>query len=334
MKLIIQIPCYNEERTLPVTLSELPGSIPGVDRIETLVVDDGSEDGTVRVARACGVDHLVELNDNRGLASAWAAGMEHALKAGADIIVNTDADNQYRGEDVRKLVWPILEGRADMVIGERPIEQIPHFSWLKKRLQRLGSRVVSLLAGVDVPDAASGFRAYDREAAFAFNLDASYSHCMETIIRAAHQGIRITSVPIRTNEKLRESRLRRSIFHYVCRQGVDILHAFASVQPMKVFLLAALVFFLPGLAGFVRFLVYYFRGSGGGHVQSLIFSAVLIIVASLVGLIGLTSHMISANRQLLEEILCRLRRLEVEQEKETGQEPEAISIASEGEKAA
>ncbi|MHC4593111.1 MAG: glycosyltransferase family 2 protein [Planctomycetota bacterium] len=312
MKLIIQIPCYNEEETLAEVLADLPEAIPGVDQIETLVIDDGSEDETVRVAEESGVDHIVNLPRNRGLASAWSAGIDAALRQGADIIVNTDADNQYVGADIVALVRPILSGEAEIVIGARPIEDIEHFSWLKKRLQRLGSWVVTRVAGVAVPDAASGFRAYAREAALTLNVSSpQYTHTADTIIRAARKGMTIRSVPVRVNKKLRESRLIGGTLSYVWHQAVIIFRVFTMLQPLKVFGVAAALLMLLGLAGCVRFLVFYFSGHGSGHVQSLLLSAILIIVAFVVGMIGLAADMIAANRQLIEDSLYRLKRMEM-----------------------
>jgi glycosyltransferase involved in cell wall biosynthesis len=312
VKLIIQIPCYNEEETLAEVLADLPEAIPGVDQIETLVIDDGSEDETVRVAEESGVDHIVNLPRNRGLASAWSAGIDAALRQGADIIVNTDADNQYVGADIVALVRPILSGEAEIVIGARPIEDIEHFSWLKKRLQRLGSWVVTRVAGVAVPDAASGFRAYAREAALTLNVSSpQYTHTADTIIRAARKGMTIRSVPVRVNKKLRESRLIGGTLSYVWHQAVIIFRVFTMLQPLKVFGVAAALLMLLGLAGCVRFLVFYFSGHGSGHVQSLLLSAILIIVAFVVGMIGLAADMIAANRQLIEDSLYRLKRMEM-----------------------
>jgi len=312
MKLIIQIPCYNEELGLPRTLAALPTTIDGIDIIETLVISDGSNDDTVRIAREHGVDHVVDLPFHKGLAYAWTVGIDTALKAGADIIVNTDGDNQYCGTDIGKLVRPILEGEAEIVIGARPIDAMEHFSWLKKRLQRLGSWVVSRCAGVNVEDAASGFRAYTREAAFALHIRGDYSHCLETILRAARKGLTIKSVPIRVNRKLRESRLMRNTLEYLARQAKIVFRTATTLHSLKVFGIASLLFVLPGLAGFVRFLVFWFSGNGGGHVQSLIFSAALVTIGFILGMIGLVADMISGNQQLIEEALSRLKKLEVE----------------------
>jgi len=311
MKLIIQIPCYNEEETLPRTLGELPAEIKGIDVIETLIINDGSTDRTLQVARGHGVDHIVNLPCNRGLAYAWATGLDEALRAGADIIVNTDGDNQYCGADIEKLVRPILEGEAEIVIGARPIEDIGHFSWIKKRLQRVGSWVVSRCAGVDVDDAASGFRAYSAETALALSVRSNYSHCTETLIRAARLGIRIKNVPIRVNAKLRESRLFSSMWRYLLRHAGDIFRIATMVHPLKVFGAPAALFFLLGSVGCIRFLLFYLNGSGSGHVQSLIFSAIFIMVAFILAMIGLVADMISTNHQLIEDTLTRIKRLEV-----------------------
>lgn len=312
MKLIIQIPCYNEEETLPVTLRDLPQveEIPGVDEIETLVINDGSTDSTVQVAREHGVDHIVDLGINRGLAFAWSAGLQAALRAGADVIVNTDGDNQYCGEDIPSLVQPVVQREADVVIGARPIEQIGRFSWLKKRLQRLGSWMVSKCAGIRVEDAASGFRAYSATAARELTLLSDYSHCTETLIRAARRGLKFKNVPIRVNEQLRESRLFSSLPAYLARQARDIFRIAVMVHPLKVFEVPALLLFLLGSAGCLRFLIYYFRGSGGGHVQSLIFSAIFIMVAFLLGMVGVLADMVASNHQLIEDTLVEIKRLD------------------------
>lgn len=312
MKLVIQIPCYNEEGTLPATLGDLPEEIPGIDSIETLVINDGSTDNTIPVAREHGVDHILDLPLNKGLANAWSAGLEAALHAGADIIVNTDGDNQYCGADIPKLVQPILDNEAEMVIGARPIEDIGHFSWFKKRLQRVGSWVVSKCAGFAVEDAASGFRAYSATAARELNLLSDYSHCTETLIRAARRGIKVANVPIRVNDRLRESRLMSSLPAYLYRQARDIFRIVVMVHPLKVFGLPAVLLFLLGSVGCIRFLFFYFSGDGSGHVQSLIFSAIFILVAFIMGMVGLVADMISSNHQLIEDNLVKLRRLGLE----------------------
>ncbi|MFP4176989.1 MAG: glycosyltransferase family 2 protein [Candidatus Brocadiia bacterium] len=309
MKLIIQIPCYNEEKTLPETLADLPEEVEGVEEVQTLVINDGSTDRTVEVARKHGVDHILNMPCNKGLAAAWSAGLDHVLGLGADIIVNTDGDNQYCGADIPALVRPIVDGEAEMVIGARPIEEIGHFSWLKKRLQRFGSWVVSICAGVKVDDAASGFRAYSAGAARELNLISDYSHCTETLIRAARRGIKIANVSIRVNEKLRDSRLMKSLPGYLWRQGRDIFRIATMVHPLKVFGIPSLITFLVGATGCLRFLYFYFTGRGSGHVQSLIFSAIFIIAAFVLSLMGLAADMISTNHQLIEDALVRLKRL-------------------------
>ena len=316
MKLIIQIPCYNEEKTLPRTLSDLPPEVPGVDTVETLVVDDGSTDDTVDVAREHGVDTIISLPCNKGLAYAWSAGIDACLAEGADIIVNTDGDNQYCGQDIPKLVEPIVNGEAEMVVGTRPIESIGHFSWLKKRLQRLGSWVVSWCAGVDVEDAASGFRAYRSDAAAELNLLSDYSHCTETLIRAARRGIKVANVSIRVNEKLRDSRLMSSLPAYLFQQLRDILRIVTMVHPLKVFGVPAVAFFLLGSIGCARFLWFYFTVSGTGHVQSLLFSVMFIMVAFVLGMVGFAADMISSNHQLIEDVLARIKRLDMDAERQ------------------
>ncbi len=333
MKLIIQIPCRNEEGTLPRTLRDLPSSVPGVDEVETLVVNDGSRDRTVEVAQVLGVDHIVDLPCHRGLAFAWSAGLCAALQAGADIIVNTDADNQYCGEDIPLLVRPILERKADVVIGSRPIEDIEHFSWLKKRLQRLGSWVVSRAAGVRVPDATSGFRAYSRQAALMLNVGSQYTYTLDTIVRAARNGLKIETIQVRVNGKLRESRLMRSTMGYVWRQGVDLLRVFTHMVPLKVFLGAASVPFVLGTAGWLRFLYYYFTGQGGGHVQSVVLSTMLVIIAFLIGVVGLVADMIAGNRRLIEDCLVRLKRMEAERAESPNIRPLPTPLRPEQERA-
>ena len=310
MKLIIQIPCYNEEATLPVTLADLPRELPGIDRIEFLVIDDGSRDRTVEVARELGVHHIVRFTQHRGLAQGFAAGLDAAVQAGADIIVNTDADNQYCGADVAKLVEPILRGEADMVIGDRQTDSIPHFSWTKKRLQKLGSWVVRKISGTEVPDAPSGFRAYSREAALRLNVVSDFSYVLETIIQAAQKDLKIASVPVRTNPALRESRLVRSLPNYLRRQLETILRIYAMYEPLRIFSLVGGIAIVAGLALGIRFLYLFFAGNGGGHVQSVVAAGVLVILGFLVLLGGLGADLIAANRKLLEDMLYRVRRME------------------------
>jgi glycosyltransferase involved in cell wall biosynthesis len=306
-KVVIQIPCFNEEETLPKTLSELPRELEGVDEVEWLVVDDGSRDGTAAVARRHGVDHLVQLTRNEGLARAFSQGLEASLQAGATVIVNTDADNQYRADDIQKLVDPILEGRADMVVGERPIWEIEHFSWVKKLLQRFGSWVVRVVSGTEVRDAPSGFRAFSREAARKLRVFNDYTYTLETIIQAGHKGMAVTSVPVRVNESLRPSRLIGSLPGYVRRQLLTVLRIFVTYRPFFFFASLGLVAFGVGFAISIRFMYFYVTGTGAGHVQSLILSALLMGSGFFLGLVGLLADLIAVNRKLLEELDARLR---------------------------
>ena len=311
MKLVIQIPCYNEAATLGTTLHDLPRTVPGVDRVEWLVIDDGSTDATVAVAREHGVDHIVRLPINRGLARAFMAGLEAALRAGADVIVNTDADNQYAAADIPALVAPVLEGRADMVIGARPIGDIAHFSPAKKFLQRIGSRVVQLASNTRVPDAPSGFRAMSRAAAMQLNVFSSYTYTLETIIQAGQKGLTVVSVPVRVNADLRPSRLVRSIPQYLRRSALTIGHIFLIYRPFRFFAVVSALCFLPGFLIGVRFVFEFLRGHGQGHVQSLILASILVIAALLFFMLGLLADLISVNRRLLEDLRTRLVKLEM-----------------------
>lgn len=314
MKLIIQIPCYNEEATLAQTLHDLPREIPGVDRIEVLIVDDGSSDRTVEVAEAHGVQHIVRHAHNRGLAQAFLTGLQAALHAGADIIVNTDADNQYRGEDIVRLVQPILAGHADIVIGDRGVAQHPYFSPLKRWLQQVGSWVVGQAAGVHVPDATSGFRAFSREAALRLLVLSEYSYTLETLIQAGARRMAVAHVPIRVNPQTRPSRLMRSIPDFISHSATTIVRVYTMYRPLRIFVGAGMVFILAGLVLGLRFLYFYLEGSGTGHVQSLILMAVLLIVGFQTLLIGLLADLVGFNRKILEETLYRLRRIELELE--------------------
>jgi len=316
MKLIIQIPCFNEEHTLAATVGDLPRTVAGFDAVEYLVVDDGSTDGTVAAARACGVHHVVSLPRNRGLAFAFAAGLDAALRRGADAVVNTDGDNQYRGEDVAPLVAPILEGRADMVIGTRPIGEIADFSPLKKLLQRLGSATVSLLAGVRVPDAASGFRAFSREAAKRLLVTSRFSYTLETIIQAPTKGLAIACVPIRTNPATRPSRLFRSTATFLLRSAGTIGRVFVVYRPFAFFSTLGALLFAPGVALGARFIYFFAMGEGRGHIQSLILAAVLLLGGFQLFLTGLLAHLSATNRRLAEELLVRVRTLELERSQE------------------
>lgn len=312
MKLIIQIPCLNEEQTLPQTLQDLPRTLEGVDEIEVLVIDDGSTDRTAEVARAHGVHHLVRFTNNKGLAEAFMAGLDASLKLGADLVVNTDADNQYRGSDIAKLIRPILERKADMVIGDRQVETIAHFSPLKKQLQKVGSWVVRHVSETNVPDATSGFRAYSREAALRMNVISRFTYTLETIIQAGKKNIALSHVQVRTNGKLRESRLFSTIPAYLKRSIDTIFRIYAMYEPMKMFAWSGMIIFTPGALLAIRFLYYYFTGDGTGHIQSLILASVLMIVGFQIAMIGLVADLIGGNRRLLEDTLYRIKKLELQ----------------------
>lgn len=313
MKLIIQIPCYNEAQTLPQTVAELPRTLPGIDCVEILVVDDGSHDETVAVARSLGVHHIVQLPHNMGLAQAFSAGLEASILRDADIIVNTDADNQYCGADIQKLVEPILQGKAEVVVGDRGVAGLPQFSPVKRQLQRLGSWVVSQAAELDVPDATSGFRALTREAALRTLVLSNYSYTLETLIQAGARRMSVTHVPIHTNGPTRPSRLMRSIPHFLSHSGATILRAYTLYRPLRVFLTLGLLSIAGGTALGIRFLYYYLQGTGSGHVQSLILAAILVIVGFQVMLIGVVADLIGFNRKILEDVLYRLRKAELQQ---------------------
>ena len=312
-KLIIQIPCLNEAATLPGTLADLPTSVPGIDVIETLVIDDGSRDATADVARANGVTHIVRLRRNKGLAAAFMAGIDASLKRGADFVVNTDADNQYSGREIPKLLAPLLSGEADIVIGDRNIAEVGHMSWRKRQLQRLGSWVVRQVSNTSVPDTTSGFRAYTREAALRMTIVSEFSYTLESIIQAGKKRMAIAHVPIATNPRTRESRLFDSVFGYIKRSAATIVRIYAMYEPLKVFSYIGLLVLGVGLMPAVRFLYIYFTdyAARGAHVQSLILGAVLMIVGFQVLLIGLLADVISANRKLLEELVYRVRRIEM-----------------------
>jgi glycosyltransferase involved in cell wall biosynthesis len=314
MKLIIQIPCFNEEGQLPLTLSRLPRRLPGFDVVEWLVIDDGSTDRTVEVAREAGVDHLVRLTNHKGLAAAFQAGLDAALKLGADVIVNTDADNQYEGADVPMLVEPILAGAADMVVGDRQVERLEHFSAPKKLLQRLGSWVVRHASSTAVPDTASGFRAYNREAALQVQAVSSFTYTLETIIQAGKLMVAVEHVPVRTNPATRESRLFQSTAAYVRRNALSIFRVYSQYQPLKVFWGGAVVMGLPAVALFVRFLVSYAENPHAGprHIQSLIAGAVLFIGAMLLGALGVIGDLLDAQRVISQRTFERVRRIELE----------------------
>ncbi|MFQ6100905.1 MAG: glycosyltransferase family 2 protein [Anaerolineae bacterium] len=312
MKLIIQIPCYNEEATLPQTVRDLPRELPGVDTVEYLVVDDGSTDRTAEVARELGVHHIVLLKQNCGLASAFLAGLEAALAAGADIIVNTDADNQYRGEDVVRLIQPILEGGADIVVGDRGVAALAHFSPFKRLLQRWGSWVVERASGIPIPDATSGFRAFTREAALRLTVLSDYTYTLETLIQAGARRMAVVYVPIRTNPQARRSRLVRSLPSFMALSAVTIIRFYVMYRPMRVFTTIGGALVAGGAMLGLRFLYFFLQGVGTGKVQSLILAAILTIVGFQVCLIGLIADLVRLNRRMLEETLYRVRRAELD----------------------
>ncbi|MDJ0737331.1 MAG: glycosyltransferase family 2 protein [Nostocaceae cyanobacterium] len=315
-KLIIQIPCYNEEGSLEVTLSALPRQLPGVDSIEWLVIDDGSQDRTVEVAKAYGVDHIVHFSRNQGLAKAFMAGLEACLKVGADIIVNTDADNQYCADDIPKLIQPILLKQADIVVGARPIWNTKHFSLTKKLLQKLGSLVVRIASNTRIPDAPSGFRAFSRNAAMQLNVFNEYTYTLETIIQAGHKGIAITSVPIRTNKYLRPSRLVKSIPAYIQRSLLTIFRIFMTYKPFRFFTIVGSIPFSLGFLLCVRWLVLFFDDTSRVRAPSLILAAILIIIGFQLWMFGLIADLMAVNRKMLEDIQLRLRRAEFDRQKQ------------------
>ncbi len=308
MKLIIQIPCYNEAETLEIALNDLPKHIDGIDTIEYLIINDGSHDKTVEVARRWGVHYVVNFTKNRGLAKGFMAGLDACLRNGADIIVNTDADNQYCGDDIETIVRPILEGKSDIVIGARPIDQTEHFSPLKKKLQHLGSWVVRKASKSDIPDAPSGFRAYSREAALRINVTNEYTYTLETIVQAGRERIPMTSVPIRTNGELRPSRLFHSMLGYVKKSMLTILRAYVLYKPLKFFTILGSIPFGIGLILGIRFLVYVFIGNSAGHVQSLILASTLLMMGFMTYVVGILSDTIAAERKILEDVQYHARR--------------------------
>jgi glycosyltransferase involved in cell wall biosynthesis len=311
MKLIIQIPCHNEADTLPITLNDLPRQLPGIDVIEYLVVDNGSTDKTAEVARQAGVHYVINL-PVKGLASAFLAGIEACLERGADIIVNTDADNQYNGDDIQRLVEPILAGRAQLVVGDRGVATQKNFSRLKRLLQRLGSRVIAFASGMDTPDATSGFRAISREAAFRTLVFSNYSYTLETLIQAGARRIPVEYVPVRTNPQTRPSRLMTSLNHFMANQTATILRAYTMYRPLRVFTALSSLMVLGGIALGIRYIYFVLIGQGSGHIQSVVLMAVLWIVGFQVFLNGLVADLIGFNRKIMEEVLYRVRRLEME----------------------
>ncbi|MFO7888930.1 MAG: glycosyltransferase family 2 protein [bacterium] len=309
MKLIIQIPCFNEEATLPMTLKEIPREFKGVDTMEILVIDDGSTDNTEEVARKEGVDHIVKHTHNKGLAQSFATGLKESLLRDADIIVNTDGDNQYAGKDIQKLIDPVIAGRADIVIGDRDVMKIEHFSFIKKWLQRLGSWVVRHLSGTSIPDVTSGFRAFSREAALQISILSKFTYTLETVIQAGKKNMSITHIPVRTNEKLRPSRLFQNIPTYLKRSLGTIFKVYTLYQPLRVFSVIGSVVFGIGFLITLRFIYFYITGDSSGHIQSLVLSAVFMIVGFQIFVIGLMAELISTNRKFLEDIIYHIRKI-------------------------
>jgi glycosyltransferase involved in cell wall biosynthesis len=317
MKIIIQIPCYNEEKTLPGTWKDFPRSFPGDWEVDFLVIDDGSSDRTVAVAEALGIRHIVKLKRHQGLAKAYAAGLEAALSLGAEVIVNTDADNQYRGEDIARLIEPILEGKADLVIGDRGVGQLKSFPWHKRRLQQIGSWVVEKAAGITIPDATSGFRALSREGALRTVVLSEYSYTLETLIQAGARKMAVTYVPVGVNAPTRPSRLMRNLSHYLGYSTATIIRAYTTYRPLRVFSLGGLLLLLGGFFFGLRYLYFYLHGQGGGHVQSVILAAILLIVGFQVLLIGLLADLIGSNRKILEDINYHLKKMELQQKRKS-----------------
>ncbi|MDA8419554.1 MAG: glycosyltransferase family 2 protein [Desulfobacteraceae bacterium] len=313
MRLIVQIPCLNEEQTLPQTVADIPRQIEGIDQVEVLVIDDGSTDRTVEVAREIGVDHIIRNLNNKGLAASFRIGLDACLRLGADIIVNTDGDNQYQGQDIAKLVAPIVSGQADIVIGDRQTDRIPHFDFHKKILQRFGSAIVRILSGAKVPDAVSGFRAFSREAAMQLNILTHYSYTVETLLQAGKRNLAVASVHVGTNPKTRESRLVKNIPSFVINQFNTMARMYAMHQPLRYFFIISLLIMLVGAVPMIRFLIFYFEGQSDGHIQSLILGGALLMIGFQVLAIGFLGDVISFNRRLIEEVLVRVKRIELDQ---------------------
>ena len=310
MKLIIQIPCFNEAETLEVTLNDLPKHIDGIDEIEYLIIDDGSHDNTAEVAKKWGVHYVVRFRRNKGLAKGFMAGLDACLKNGADIIVNTDADNQYCGADIETLVRPILDKKAHIVIGERPIDDTEHFTPLKKKLQHFGSWVVRKASKTTIPDAPSGFRAYSREAAMRINVINDYTYTLETIAQSGREKMPVMSVPIRTNPELRESRLFHSMWGYIKKSMLTIVRTYLMYRPLYFFFMLGSILALVGVGFFVRYFVFFCSGEGGGHLQSLILASTLLIVGFQTIVVGLLGDVISANRKILQDVQYHVRKMD------------------------
>jgi glycosyltransferase involved in cell wall biosynthesis len=311
LKLYIQIPCFNEAEHLPLTLSQLPKHIRGIDEIRFLVIDDGSTDNTAEVARKLGVHYVVRMKKNKGLARVFMAGLDACLRLGADIIVNTDADNQYRGEDIKALIQPILDGKADVVIGDRKTKDVHHFSNSKKRLQALGSWAVRQVSGTDIPDATSGFRAFTRDAALQMNVVSQFTYTLETIIQAGKKSLAITHVPVRTNEQVRESRLFTGNWSYIKKSVATIARIYTMYEPLKMFSYIGSAIFAIGFLIGLRFLIFYFFDHGAGHIQSLILTAILMLVGFQIFVLGLMADIIGSNRQLIENVLYSVRKIQL-----------------------
>lgn len=311
MKLIVQIPCLNEEETLPLTLANIPRNIQGIDKVEVLVIDDGSTDRTLKAARENGVEHIVKFPQTKGLARAFSAGIDACLRLGADIIVNTDGDNQYCGADISRLVRPILDGWAEMVVGNRQVDTIDDFSWTKKRLQQIGSWAVRRVSGADLPDVTSGFRAFSREAALQMNIVSPFTYSLETIIQAAKKHIAIGHAKVKTNPKTRPSRLFTTTPQYLKRSIITIVRIYTMFQPLRVFTAFGAAFLAVAMVLGVRFFYFYVTGNGQGHIQSVVLSGALGVVGFIILLIGLVADLISFNRKLIEETLYRVRRVEL-----------------------
>ncbi len=328
MKLVIQIPCYNEAQTLPATLADLPKEIDGIDDIVVLVIDDGSSDDTANIADENGADYVVRHRTNRGLAAAFQTGMDAALRLGADVIVNTDGDNQYCGQDVDRLVAPIVRGEADIVVGDRRTDEIQQFSPTKRLLQRWGSRLVRRVSGVNVPDAVSGFRALSAEAAISMNILSRFSYTTEMLIQAGYRGLHVVSVPVRTNEKTRESRLYGTIPEFLLHSGTTILRAYTMHHPLRVFMSIGLLFSIAGVIPILRFLFFFFSGDGDGHVQSLVIGGTCLSLGAVAILLGICAEVIATNRKLNERILERLVQMEFQDCSESAAASEDSSCGS------
>jgi len=311
VKLVVQIPCFNEERTLAQTIADIPRRIDGVDEVEILVVDDGSSDATLEVARRAGADHIVRHKRNRGLARAFRTALDNSLRIGADIIVNTDADNQYSGADIPKLIKPILEGQADIVVGDRETDKLERLSGTHKMLQSFGSRVVRMMSDLDVPDAVSGFRAISRDAALQLNVLSSFSYTIEMLVQAGHKQLSVRAVPVTTNPTTRESRLYSTVPQFIERSATTLLRIYTMYRPLRVFLLLGLVLGVLGALPIARFLYAYFTGDGAGHIQSLVLGGVLVVIGIMIGVAGIIADLISFNRQLIESTLEKVRAIEV-----------------------